>query len=432
MSARERWPEEPAGTEAAALAVLEGRSQHSLLLRILPFLGPAFIASIAYVDPGNFGTNIAAGAQFGYRLIWVVVASNLMAMLLQHLSAKLGIATGQNLPQIIHQRWPRSVSIGLWLIAEIAAMATDLAEFLGGALGFNLLFHIPLFLAGLLTGVTTMLILGLQRYGFRPIEAVIAALVGVIAASYLVETFLSRPDWGQVAYHAVVPYVSSQSILFSVGILGATVMPHVVYLHSALTQGRIRPRNDAEKRLLLRFNVVDVAGAMSLAGLINIAMLFMAAATFHTHGFAGISDIRTAYHTLTPLLGSLASTVFGLSLLASGISSSAVGTMAGQVIMDGFVGWTIPIWIRRLVTMTPALVVIALNVSTTWTLVVSQVILSMVLPFAVVPLVWFTAQRGLMGVLVNRGLTTALATLCAGIIVVLNALLLGSTFGLSL
>jgi manganese transport protein len=387
-------------------------------------LGPAFIACVAYIDPGNFGTNIAAGAQFGYSLLWVVLVSNAMAMLLQYLSAKLGIATGDNLPEIIRNRWPRPVSLSLWVVAEVAAIATDLAEFLGGALGFNLLFHVPLFIAGLLTGATTLAILGLQRYGVRPVESIIVSLVGVIAGSYLVETFLARPNWGQVAYHTVVPTISSSTIFISVGILGATVMPHVVYLHSALTQRRIRARNDAEKRRLLRFNTVDVVVAMTLAGVINLAMLYMAASTFGRHGLTSVSDIRVAYHTLTPLLGSMAATFFGISLLASGVSSSAVGTMAGQVIMAGFVGWTIPLWVRRAVTMTPALIIIALNLPTTQTLVISQVILSLVLPFAVGPLIWFTAKRNVMGVLVNWRVTTALAGLCGVVIIGLNGLLL--------
>jgi manganese transport protein len=414
----------PSRVERAGLLVLEGGAGRRRLWSILPFLGPAFVACVAYIDPGNFATNIAAGAQFGYSLLWVVLLSNLMAMLLQYLSAKLGIATGENLPETIRERWPRPISLSLWIVAEIAAMATDLAEFLGGALGFNLLFHIPLFAAGLLTGATTLAILGLQRHGVRPLEAIIVSLVGVIAACYVVETLLGRPDWGQVAYHTVVPTVSSSTILVSVGILGATVMPHVVYLHSALTQRRIRARNETEKRRLLRFNTVDVVVAMTLAGIINLAMLYVAASTFHGHGLTSVSDIRVAYHTLTPLLGNLAAIAFGVSLLASGVSSSAVGTMAGQVIMGGFVGWTIPLWVRRAVTMMPAMIVIALNLPTTQTLIISQVILSLVLPFAVGPLIWFTAQHRVMGVLTNRRVTTVLAAVCGFVIIGLNGLLL--------
>jgi manganese transport protein len=407
--------------------VLEGTSTRGPISSILPFLGPAFVASVAYVDPGNFATNISAGAQFGYRLLWVVVTANLIAMLVQHLSAKLGIATGKNLPQTIRRHMDRRVVVGIWVTAEIAAIATDLAEFLGAAIGFNLLFHIPLLLGGVLTAIATILILSMQRLGFRPIEAVVGSLVGIIALCYLFETLLDRPAWDQVARHAVTPYVSSSSVVLSVGILGATVMPHVVYLHSALTQSRIRPRTDALRRRLVHFNLIDVVIAMAIAGLVNMAMLYMAAATFHSHGFTSVSDIRVAYHTLTPLLGPAASVVFGVSLLASGVASSAVGTMAGQVIMDGFLGWTVPLWLRRGITMVPALLVIAIGLPTTSTLVISQVVLSLALPFAVLPLVWFTARREIMGVLVNRSVTTTIAVVCAVGIVAMNLLLIWKT-----
>jgi manganese transport protein len=410
--------------EAAGLRVLEGKDDRGKIMSILPFLGPAFVASVAYVDPGNFATNISAGAQFGYRLLWVVVAANLVAMLVQHLSSKLGIATGKNLPQTMRVHWPRPVVIGIWITAEIAAMATDLAEFLGAAIGFNLLFHMPLLLGGLLTGAVTIAILGMQRFGFRPIEAVVGSLVGVIALCYLAETFVDRPAWNQVAYHSVTPFVSSASLLVSVGILGATVMPHVVYLHSALTQSRIRARTDEQKRRLMRFNLIDVVIAMAIAGMVNMAMLYMAASTFHKFGFTNVTDIGVAYRTLTPLLGSAASIIFGISLLASGVASSAVGTMAGQVIMDGFLGWTVPIWVRRGVTMVPALIVIAVGLPTTMTLVVSQVVLSLALPFAIAPLVWFTANRRIMGVLTNHPTTTMLAALCAVLVVALNMVLI--------
>lgn len=439
VTAAERLPQEsPPHDEVsgrrqqAGLRVLEGTSKRRGPLRVLPFLGPAFIAAIAYIDPGNFATNIAAGSKFGYALLWVIMASNLIAMVVQYLSAKLGIATGKNLPETIRDAWPRWASLALWVVAEVAAMATDLAEFLGAAIGFNLLFHVPLLIAGVMTGLATFVILGLQRRGFRPIEAVIASMVGLIAVCYLVETVLVKPNWGAIGYHTVTPYISSSSVLVSVGILGATVMPHVVYLHSALTQKRVTARNDVQKRTLLHYNAIDVVIAMVLAGLVNMAMLYMAAATFHKHGFNSISDIGVAYHTLTPLLGRFSSTIFGISLLASGLASSAVGTMAGQVIMGGFVGSTVPIWLRRAVTMTPALIAIAIAVPTTQTLILSQVVLSLVLPFAVVPLVWFTAQRGVMGVLVNRTITTVIATACAVLIVVLNALLLWQFAGGSL
>jgi manganese transport protein len=414
-------------SERAGLRVLEGKSDRGPIASILPFLGPAFVASVAYVDPGNFATNLSAGAQFGYRLLWVVLAANLIAMLVQHLSAKLGIATGHNLPQTMRSHMDRRVVIGIWVTAEIAAMATDLAEFLGAAIGFILLFHVPMLIGGVLTAVATILILSLQRFGFRPIEAIVGSLVGIIALCYLFESIVSRPAWSQIGRHAVTPYVSSSSVLLSVGILGATVMPHVVYLHSALTQGRIRPRDDSMRRRLVHFNLVDVVIAMAIAGMVNMAMLYMAAATFHQHGFDSISDIGVAYHTLSPLLGPAAGIVFGISLLASGVASSAVGTMAGQVIMDGFLGWTVPLWVRRGVTMVPALIVIAIGLPTTATLVLSQVILSLALPFAVLPLVWFTSRRSIMGALVNHRPTTVIAALCAVGVVALNVLLIWTT-----
>lgn len=425
MSARPRH-------ERAGLQVLEGTSKRRGILTLLPFLGPAFVASVAYMDPGNFATNISAGAQFGYKLLWVVVVSNLIAMLIQHLSAKLGIATGRSLPEAIRERWPTWAIVVILIAAEVAAMATDLAEFLGAALGLNLLFHVPLFLAALLVGAATFAILGLQKIGLRPIESIIGSLVALIAGCYLVETFLVRPDWGQVASHSVHPYISSGSILVSVGILGATVMPHVVYLHSSLTQTRIRAGSDEQKRRLLRYNMVDVVIAMSVAGLINMAMLYMAAATFHKHGFTSVADLRSAYHTLTPLLGSFASIVFGVSLLASGLASSAVGTMAGQSIMAGFVRRTVPVWLWRGITMAPALVIIALNVPSTQALVISQVILSLTLPFAIVPLVRFTADRSFMGALVNFRITTVLAGLATVAVLGLNGLLIYQTVGGSL
>ena len=415
-------------TLTTAAAVLTGTSQAPWYRRLWPFLGPAFIASVAYVDPGNYATNIQGGAQFGYMLLWVILASNLMAMLVQALSAKLGIATGRNLAEHIRDHWPRWTVYGMWALMEIVAMATDLAEFLGAAVGFNLLFGMPLLVAGLLTGVTTFLILALERHGFRPLEAVISAMVGVIAACYLIETVLDRPDWGLLAYHSVVPHFQgSESVLLATGILGATVMPHVIFLHSALTQGRIVTRQPAELRRLFRFECVDVTIAMGIAGLVNMAMLIMAAATFHQHGLTTVGTIEEAYKTLTPLLGGAASWVFAISLLASGLSSSTVGTMAGQVVMQGFVHWQIPVWFRRLVTMVPALVVIAIGLDPTRTLVLSQVFLSFGLPFALVPLVQFTARPALMGVLVNRRGTTLLAWLVTGLIVALNFFLLYQT-----
>jgi manganese transport protein len=415
------------GTRTAAHAVLAGRKRG--LSAVLPFIGPAFIACVAYIDPGNFATNIQGGAEFGYLLVWVLIASNLMAMLIQTLSAKLGIATGLNLAEVCREQFPRPVVWGMWIVSEIVAMATDLAEFLGAALGFYLLFHIPLLVAGLLTALITFLILALQRYGFRPLEALITALVGVIAGCYLIETILDRPDWGQIGLHAITPqFQGTESVLLAVGILGATVMPHVIFLHSSLTQQRVVTADQEQKHRLFRFTLIDVVIAMTLAGLINLSMLVMASATFYTNGLTGIATIEEAYRTLTPLLGNAASTIFAISLLASGLSSSTVGTMAGQVIMQGYLHVRIPLWVRRLVTMIPALVVIALGLDPTRTLVLSQVVLSFGIPFALIPLVLFTRQHKLMGTLVNHKVTTWIASFVAGIIVALNLYLLWQTF----
>lgn len=416
-------------TVEAAAEILSGESKRRGLARLLPFLGPAFIASVAYVDPGNFATNIQGGAQFGYILLWVIVASNLMAMLIQALSAKLGIATGQNLAELCRSNFPRRTVIGMWVLMEVVAMATDLAEFLGAALGFNLLLGIPLWIAGFLTAIVTFIILGLERYGFRPLEAVITALVGVISVSYLIETILDKPNWGLVAYHSVVPqFAGSESVLLATGILGATVMPHVIFLHSALTQNRIVTREPAQMKRLFNFEVADVIIAMGMAGLINAAMLLMAAATFHAHGMTAIGTIEEAHLTLEPLLGPAASWVFAISLLASGLSSSSVGTMSGQVIMQGFLHQHIPVWIRRLVTMVPSLAVILSGLDPTRTLVISQVVLSFGLPFAIIPLILFTTRKKLMGVLVNRWYTTILISIVAILIIFLNLFLLYQTF----
>ena len=409
--------------------VLNGKSRRGFFKRALPFLGPAFIASIAYMDPGNFATNIQGGAQFGYMLLWVVLASNLIAMLVQTLSAKLGIATGKNLAEHCRESFSRPFVFGLWVLAEIVAMATDLAEFLGAAVGFNLLLGIPLWIAGLLTAVATFVILSLERYGFRPLEFVISAFVGVIAVSYLVETILDKPPIGQVIFHTFVPQIAGpESILLAVGILGATVMPHAIYLHSSLMQNRIVAREPSKLRRLLRFEIADVSIAMGIAGLINMAMLVMAAATFFRAGLTTVGTLEEAHKTLEPLLGKAASWVFGVSLLASGLSSSSVGTMAGQVIMQGFIQKRIPSWIRRLATMIPSLAVIIIGLDPTRTLVISQVVLSFGLPFAIIPLVIFTMRKDSMGTLVNRPLTTVLAWMAAGLIVVLNLYLLYQTF----
>jgi manganese transport protein len=398
---------------------------------IWPFLGPAFIACVAYMDPGNFATNIAGGAKFGFTLVWVIVASSLMAMLIQTLSAKLGIATGRNLPEVCREQFSRRASVGLWVQAEAIAMATDLAEFLGAALGLKLLLGIQLFPAAVITGVITFLILGLQRYGFRPLEAVIAAFVGVIGVCYLGELWLAHPPLGTVAKHAVVPdFQGNESVLLAVAIIGATVMPHVIYLHAALTQHRVVPRNDDEARTLYRYTRIDVLIAMTIAGLINVAMLVVAATVFFGSGLTHIESLEGAHRTLEPILGGASSVLFALALTASGLSSSTVGTMSGQVVMQGFIRRRIPLWVRRLVTMIPAFVVIGLGLDPSRTLVLSQVVLSFGIPFALIPLVMFTSRRDLMGVLVNRRLTVAAAWAIAGLISALNVFLLVQTFGI--
>lgn len=416
-------------TVAAAHQVLAGGNGKGRLARLLPFLGPAFIASVAYIDPGNVATNVQAGAQYGYLLLWVIMASNLAAMVIQALSAKLGIATGRNLAELSRREFPRWVVLLMWLVMELVAMATDLAEFLGAAIGFNLLLGIPLWLAGIFTAIATFVILELERYGFRPLEAVIAVLVGIVAASYLIETVLDRPDWIQVTLHAVLPRFSgSESVLLATGILGATVMPHAIFLHSALTQKRIEVDSEEEMVKLFHYEIVDVILAMFLAGLVNAAMLVMAAATFHQQGLHDVGTIEEAYRTLQPLLGRAASTVFAVALLAAGLSSSTVGTMAGQVIMQGFLHRHIPVWLRRLVTMVPSLLVIGAGLDPTRSLVISQVVLSFGLPFAIVPLVLFTRQKRIMGSLVNHPLTTLLLSLIAVLVIALNIYLLFATF----
>lgn len=398
----------------------------------LLFAGPAVIASIAYMDPGNFATNIQAGAQYGYALLWVVLMANLIAMLFQGLSAKLGIVTGRNLAELCREQFSPKTVYAMWAVSEVAAMATDLAEFLGGAIGLSLLFHIPLFAGMVVTAIVTYGILLSQGRGFRPIELIIGGLVALISLCYLVEMFIAPVDWGQAALHSVVPSVpDAAAVTLSVGIVGATVMPHAIYLHSGLTQHRAPGRNARERRSLLRFSNRETIIALTVAGLVNMAMVMMASAAFHA-GHSDVAEIQTAYHTLTPLLGGAAAAVFLISLMASGISSSAVGTMAGQVIMQGFVGFRIPIWLRRLVTMVPALVVVALGVNATQALVLSQVVLSLVLPVPVIALVIFTRRRAIMGEFANSRLTDVAAVAGTAIILALNVILLLQTFGVSI
>lgn len=398
---------------------------------MLPFLGPAFVAAVAYVDPGNFATNIAAGSQFGYLLLWVILASNLMAMLIQTMSAKLGIATGMNLPQVCRANYSRPVSRALWVQAELIAMATDLAEFLGAALGFYLLFGIPLFWAGVLTGVFSFAILALQARGSRPFEIVITMFVGVILVGFAVQLFFSNPSPSGIAKGLVIPgFEGTESVLLATGILGATVMPHVIYLHSALTQRRVVGRTEAERIGIFRFERIDVIIAMSIAGVINMSMLIMAAGVFHGRGLTGVEDIDVAFEQLGSLIGSHAQIAFGLALLASGLSSSSVGTLAGQVVMQGFIERQIPLFLRRGITMAPALVILAIGVNPSRALVLSQVVLSFGIPFALIPLLSFCRRRDLMGGLVNRRATTVIAVVVIALIVTLNGFLLYQTFGL--
>jgi manganese transport protein len=413
-------------TVATARQVLAG--QRRGLRGSLAFVGPAVIASIAYIDPGNFATNIQAGAKYGYGLLWVVLAANLIAMLFQGLSAKLGIVTGRNLAELCRDQFSRPVVFAMWGISEIAAMATDLAEFLGGAIGFSLLLHVPLIVGMTVTAVITYALLMSEAYGFRPLELVIGAIVGLIGVCYLIEMFIAPVDWSAAAYHTVVPQLAdSEALLLAVGIIGATVMPHAIYLHSGLTQSRIPVRDDADRRKVLHFSNREVVVALAAAGLINMAMVIMASSAFHA-GHPDVAEIETAYHTLTPLLGGAAASVFLVSLLASGVSSSTVGTMAGQMIMQGFIGIRIPIWVRRLVTMIPAFIVVALGVNATSALVVSQVVLSLALPLPMIALLIFTGRRDIMGAFTNTRFTAALAIAGTAIVLVLNLVLIAETF----
>jgi manganese transport protein len=397
----------------------------------LTMLGPAFVAAIAYVDPGNFATNIQGGARFGYLLLWVVLVANAMAMLIQYLSAKLGIATDRNLPELCREHYPRPVAWGLWLQAETMAMATDIAEFLGAALGLNLLFHVPLLVAGFMTGVIAFGLLELQRHGFRRFELAITGLLGIIFLGFLYETFAIGPSASGAARGLVPGLHGSSSLYLAVGIIGATVMPHAIYLHSALTQGRVAVRNDAERSRVLRFERTDVLVALGLAGLINMSMLAVAAKLFHDRpGYTGLSTIQQAHAGFGHLVGGTAALAFAVALLASGASSSSVGTYAGQVVMAGFVNLRVRLLVRRLITMIPALVVLAVGVSPTSALVLSQVVLSFGIPFALVPLLLLTRRRDVMGVHVNRRATTLAAGAIAALISGLNVFLLAQTFGL--
>jgi manganese transport protein len=412
------------GLGEAAPSPLERLLARGRMRATLTMLGPAFVAAVAYVDPGNFATNMQAGAKYGYGLLWVVLLANLIAMLIQNLSAKLGIVTDHSLPELCRQRFPRPVSWVLWIQAEIMAMATDVAEFLGAALGLNLLFGVPLLPAGLITGVIAFGILELQRRGHRSFELAIAALLGLVFAGFLYETLRIGPS-APASLRGLIPGLSgSGAIYLAVGIVGATVMPHVIYLHSALTKGRMPVRDDAERRRVLRFERTDVIIALSLAGLINLAMLAMAAKLFHVPGLSGLDTLTDVHAELGRLVGGGAALAFAVALFASGASSSSVGTFAGQVVMQGFVNIRIPVMVRRAVTMLPALVILALGVSTTGALVLSQVVLSFGIPFAVVPLVMLTSNREVMGTHVNGRVTTIVAYAIAVAISLMNAYLI--------
>lgn len=409
----------------AAQSSLDGERRG--LRALLPFIGPAVLASIAYMDPGNFATNIRAGASHGYLLLWVVLAANLIAMLFQALSARLGIVSGHSLASLCRMHFPRPVVRAMWLASEVAAMATDLAESIGAAVGISLLFGLSLLSGLLITFVLTWALLCVQSRGFRPIELIITAFVGVISLAYVIELFIAPPDWGQVAFHSVVPMLAGRdSLTLAVGIIGATVMPHAIYLHSDMMSRRITAQNDGERRRLVRYSNQEVLLALGLAGLVNMAMVCMAATMFH-QGHADVGEIETAYHTLLPLMGGVAAAAFITSLLASGVSSSVVGTMAGQGIMQDFVDFRIPLWVRRLATMAPAVAVVAIGVQPTEALVLSQVVLSLVLPVPMVALLLLIRRTDVMGRFAAGRRLQGVAAVATAIVMALNVILLLQT-----
>ena len=416
-------------TQIAMDEVLQGRRRG--LRAVLPFLGPAVIASVAYMDPGNYATNIQAGAGYGYALLWVVVVANLIAMLFQSLSARLGIVTGKNLAELCRQEFSMPVVILMWIVSEIAAMATDLAEFLGGAIGLALLFQMPLMQGMIVTAIVTYGILLFEARGFRPMEIVIGVFVAIIGLCYLLELIIAPIGWGDAVAGMVTPQIPDAAALtIAVGIVGATVMRHAIYLDSGLMQSRARIRSEADRRKILKFSNIEVVCALAIAGMINISMVMMAASAF-SQGHSEVAEIETAYHLLTPLLGAAAAAVFLTSLIASGVSSSVVGTMAGQMIMQGFIRYRLPIWFRRAVTMIPAFAVIWAGVEPTQALVLSQVVLSIALPVPMIALVIFVSRRDIMGEFLAGGLLRTLAIIGATVVLSLNFVLLADFFGLS-
>jgi len=413
-------------TTISAEAVLRG--DVTGFKKLLPFLGPAFIAAVAYIDPGNFATNITAGSKYGYLLLWVIVISNLMAILIQSLSAKLGIATGKNLPEVARDKFPKAVSIFLWIQSELVIIATDLAEFIGAALGLYLLFDIPMLPAALITAVGSFAILELQRRGFRSLEAGIAAMVLIVVLSFAFQVILAKPDMSAVAVGIFTPkFEGVESILLAAGILGATVMPHAIYLHSSLTQNRVVGKNDLEKKQIFKLEFLDIIIAMIIAGAVNMSMLIISASLFFKNGLV-IEDLDKAFHQFGHFVGPVAAICFGLGLLIAGLSSSSVGTMAGDVVMQGFINKRINLYIRRAITTIPPLTIILFGVNPTSALVMSQIILSFGIAFALIPLIIFTSNRKIMGGLVNHRITTVLGWIIAGLVILLNLFLLFETF----
>lgn len=404
---------------------LNGRSKG--MKQLLPFLGPAFIAAVAYIDPGNYATNIAAGSKYGYTLLWVVLASNLMAVLIQSLSAKLGIGTGKNLSEMCREKFSKKTSILLWIQAEAVIMATDLAEFIGAALGIYLLFDLPLALSAIIAAVGSFAILELQRRGVRVFEAVITGMVIIVVIAFGAQVFYAQPDTASILAGLFTPkFEGTDSILLSAGMLGATVMPHAIYLHSSLTQKRIVGENDIQRKKIFKFEFIDILIAMLIAGAINGAILIVSAALFHNNGLL-IEDIDVAYYQFGAMLGPGVAILFGIGLLSAGLSSSSVGTMTGDVVMQGFIRRSIPIYLRRVITMLPPLIIIILGVNPSKALVVSQVILSFGIAFALVPLIMFTSNKKIMGELVNHRVTTICAWVISVLVIFLNLFLLYKT-----